>query len=90
MKEYFGDDVMVPLYIEVEDGLRLSRALERERAQTKPQYAELCRRFLADSEDFSEENIAKAGITRRFSNNGELEDCISEVKSAILGGMYGY
>jgi guanylate kinase len=50
----------------------------------------MCRRFLADSEDFSEENIAKAGITRRFSNNGELEDCISEVKSAILGGMYGY
>ena len=44
----------------------------------------------SDSEDFSEENIAKAGITRRFSNNGELEDCISEVKSAILGGMYGY
>ena len=27
LKEYFGDDVMVPLYIEVEDGLRLSRAL---------------------------------------------------------------
>ena len=53
-------------------------------------YEEMCRRFLADSEDFSEENIAKAGITRRFSNNGELEDCISEVKSAILGGMYGY
>ena len=26
LKEYFGDDVMVPLYIEVEDGLRLSRA----------------------------------------------------------------
>ena len=23
LKEYFGDDVMVPLYIEVEDGLRL-------------------------------------------------------------------
>ena len=37
LKEYFGDDVMVPLYIEVEDGLRLSRALEREREQMKPQ-----------------------------------------------------
>ena len=60
LKEYFGDDVMVPLYIEVEDGLRLSRALERERAQLKPQYAELCRRFLADAEDFSEENLERA------------------------------
>ena len=40
LKEYFGDDVMVPLYIEVEDGLRLSRALERERAQLKQNCAE--------------------------------------------------
>ena len=77
-------------YIEVEDGLRLTRAIHREQKQDNPHYEEMCRRFLADSEDFSEENIAKAGITRRFSNNGELEDCISEVKSAILGGMYGY
>ena len=66
------------------------RAIHREQKQDNPHYEEMCRRFLADSEDFSEENIAKAGITRRFSNNGELEDCISEVKSAILGGMYGY
>ena len=88
--EYFGKECMLPIYIEVEDGLRLQRAIKREQEQDVPHYEEMCRRFLADSEDFSEENIAKAGITRRFSNNGELEDCISEVKSAILGGMYGY
>ena len=57
---------MVPLYIEVDDGLRLSRALERERKQTEPKYAEMCRRFLADCEDFTEEKIAEAGIVRRF------------------------
>ena len=90
MREYYGEEALCPIYIEVEDGERLARALKRERGQEIPRYEEMCRRFLADSEDFSEENIAKAGITRRFSNNGELEDCISEVKSAILGGMYGY
>lgn len=90
MREYYGEEALCPIYIEVEDGERLARALNRERSQKTPRYEEMCRRFLADSEDFSEENIAKAGITRRFSNNGELEDCISEVKSAILGGMYGY
>ena len=90
MKNYYGKDSVIPIYIEVEDGLRLTRAIHREQKQDNPHYEEMCRRFLADSEDFSEENIAKAGITRRFSNNGELEDCISEVKSAILGGMYGY
>ena len=31
LKEYFGDEKLVPIYIEVEDGLRLERALSRER-----------------------------------------------------------
>ena len=57
MKEYFGAESLVPLYIEVEDGLRLTRALEREKRQSQPRYDELCRRFLADSKDFSEENL---------------------------------
>jgi hypothetical protein len=70
----------VPIYIEVEDGLRLARAVERERLQTNPKYAELCRRFLADSSDFSEEKLKEAGISRRFSNEGEIEECIDEIK----------
>ena len=52
-----------------------------------PHYEEMCRRFLADSEDFSEENIARAGITRRFSNNGEFENCLNEVREAIVTGL---
>ena len=65
MREYFGDEKIIPIYIEVEDGLRLERALGRERQQKEPKYAEMCRRFLADSEDFSEENLKKAGIERK-------------------------
>lgn len=68
MKKYFGEETVIPLYVEVEDGLRLSRALERERQQADPKYAEMCRRFLADSEDFSEDNLQKAGIKTRFEN----------------------
>lgn len=79
IKEHFGEAV-VPIYIEVEDGLRLARAVERERLQTNPKYAELCRRFLADSIDFSEEKLKEAGISRRFSNEGEIEECIDEIK----------
>lgn len=79
IKEHFGEAV-VPIYIEVEDGLRLARAVERERLQTNPKYAELCRRFLADSSDFSEEKLKEAGISRRFSNEGEIEECIDEIK----------
>ena len=82
MRKYFGEKVVVPLYIEVEDGLRLARALERERQQTEPRYAEMCRRFLADSEDFREENLKMAGIELRFENV-EFEKCVSEVSGYI-------
>ena len=53
----------MPIYIEVEDKIRLLRAIHREEEQEKPKYAELCRRFLADEQDFSEENLKKSGIT---------------------------
>lgn len=68
MKRYFGEQSVVPLYVEVEDGLRLERALKREQTQAEPKYAEMCRRFLADSEDFSKENLEKAGIQSGFEN----------------------
>lgn len=78
MCRYYGVENMVPLYVEVEDGLRLSRALERERQQSSPKYEELCRRFLADSLDFSEENLKKAGIEKRFQNR-EFKQCVLEI-----------
>lgn len=84
MMDYYGKDRVVPLYVEVEDGLRLSRALKREMKPGNHRYEEMCRRFLADQKDFSEEKLAEAGITRRFSNNSSFEDCLSEVRSAIL------
>lgn len=84
---YYGQENVVPLYIEVEDGERLSRALARERQQTSPRYAELCRRFLADTEDFSEENLADAGITRRYLNENKLQ-CIEEITEGIQNGKF--
>ena len=78
MKKYFGEDALLPIYVQVEDGIRLGRALERERRQQVPKYEELCRRFLADSQDFSEGNIARSGIETRFENV-ELESCVSEI-----------
>lgn len=83
LKEYYGEERMCPLYVEVDDGIRLERALKRERKQQHPQYAEMCRRFLADCEDFSEEKIERAGIRRRFYNNGAIEDCFSEIQNFV-------
>ncbi|HIR97611.1 MAG TPA: guanylate kinase [Candidatus Merdisoma faecalis] len=86
LRNYYGADKVVPLYIEVEDGERLQRALDRERAQEEPRYAELCRRFLADSEDFSEEKIQEAGIQKRFYNR-DLKECIEEINSYIQASL---
>lgn len=86
MKEYFGEEKMVPLYIEVEDGLRLERALRRERKQDSPKYEEMCRRFLADAKDFSEENLGLAGIKKKYLNNA-LEDCVNEIVLGIREKM---
>ena len=82
LREYFGEEKLIPVYIEVDDGLRLARAVERERRQAEPKYTELCRRFLADEEDFSEENLSRAGITRRFANR-DLDACLEEIEEYI-------
>lgn len=82
MREYFGREMLVPIYIEVEDGERLARALKRERQQKNPKYAELCRRFLADSKDFSEENLMRLEISERFENV-ETDETIKNICQRI-------
>ncbi len=78
IREYYGKERVIPIYIEVEEGERLARALRRERKQTHPRYEELCRRFLADSADFSEEKLKEAQIKRRFVNHS-LEETEQEI-----------
>ena len=82
LREYYGNEVMWPIYIEVEDGERLERALAREKTQEVPKYEEMCRRFLADQNDFSEEKILKAGIWKRFENHN-LDECVKEIVNYI-------
>lgn len=83
LRDYFGKDRVVPIYIEVEDGIRLQRALDRERSQREPGYEELCRRFLADAADFSEEKLKEAGITIRFVNRA-LKETVQNIKNFML------
>lgn len=82
LREYFGNDNICPIYIELDDGIRLERALRRERTQENPKYEEMCRRFLADSKDFSDENLKNAGINTSFYND-DLESCVEKIKKFI-------
>ncbi|WP_101695234.1 nucleoside/nucleotide kinase family protein [Dorea phocaeensis] len=85
MRSYYGEERIVPIYIEVEDGERLMRALKRERQQETPRYAEMCRRFLADTQDFSEQNLQRLGITRRYVNQ-DKQQCRKEIIEDIRYG----
>mgnify|MGYP004710194011 FL=1 len=78
MCAYFEVGKMVPVYIEVPDGIRLLRAVKREENQKKPNYREVCRRYLADEKDFSEENLERLGITKRYQNT-DMEICVEEI-----------
>lgn len=82
LREYFGKDVIVPIYIELDDGVRLERALKRERKQDVPKYEEMCRRFLADAKDFSEDNLSEISRENRFSNEN-LENCVNNIRDFI-------
>ena len=83
LRAYYGRELVIPVYVEVDDGIRLARALKRENKPGNHRYEEMCRRFLADQKDFSEENLHKAGITRRFSNDSDRSECISEIAAYI-------
>lgn len=78
IKEFYGKEKVIPIMIELDDGIRLKRALEREIVQDDPQYEELCRRFLADARDFSKENLEDAEIVQTF-NNDDLEKCLLNI-----------
>ena len=84
LKNYFGDDNVLPIYIEVEDGLRLFRAVERERNQKSPKYAELCRRYLADENDFSEDKLQAIDVKKRYQNE-DLETCVRKICEDLIG-----
>lgn len=83
VRDYFGQNKVIPIYIDLEDGERLTRALQREKKQSEPKYEEMCRRFLADAKDFSRENLERAGITKKFYNDN-LKACLSDIAAYIL------
>ncbi len=82
LRGYFSAAAVAAVFIYVEDGERLERALRRERKQEQPKYAELCRRFLADEADFASEKLAEAGISDVIENV-DLMQTLADVRSWI-------
>ena len=82
LKEYYGDGLVVPIYIKVDDFERLRRAVNREKRQANPNCDEICRRYLAEERDFSEDKLASAGIDRCYVNNS-IKECVADIVNDI-------
>ena len=82
MSDYFGKEVIVPIYVTVEDSERILRALARERQQISPDYAEMCRRYLADNDDFKPDVLRRLGV-KKYYDNHNLKECYEEIRRDI-------
>lgn len=82
IRDYYGKDRVLPIYLEVDDETRILRAIKRQQKQEQPRYAEMCRRYLSDEEDFSEDNLVKYGITNRYENI-DLDACLDKITRDI-------
>ena len=78
LRDCFGEENVEPICLELEDGMRLERALRREQSQLQPNYREMCRRYLADEDDFSPRELKKAGVRKKFDNT-DLEETIRDI-----------
>ncbi len=83
--KYYDDDMVVIIYLELDDRKRLERCINRESEQKKPNYSEVCRRYLADEEDFSESEISSYKnlfrINSERSNEENVAECVKIIKS---------
>lgn len=81
--KYYSEEVLVPLYFELDDGVRLERCLAREKKSGNGKYAEMCRRYLADEQDFTKEmkDIYKPYI---IDNNGTMNDTIEQLNDILV------
>lgn len=86
LRSYFGEEKVLPVYVALDDGVRLQRALDREKRQEHPKYEEMCRRFLADSEDFSAEKLSEAGNPQSFYNDN-LDECIDAIEAYLRANL---
>lgn len=82
LREYYGYEYIIPIYIEIDDFERLRRAARREKRQKNPSCEEVCRRFIADERDFDPVKLATAGVTKSFIND-DIDMCVSRITSTI-------
>ena len=83
LKEIYSIDSVIPIYIEMDDGLRLENAINYEIKQPNPNYHLLCQQYIDDEKKYSKDNLTNNGINKTYLNNNTLE-CVSKIEKDIL------
>ena len=78
LQEHYGADRVTVVMLRLDPGVRLSRSLKREMQQKTPDYAEVCRRFLADECDFAPEKVAALQNVAYIDTEGSVSDSIAQ------------
>lgn len=73
---HYGGEAVCVVYLHLDDRSRLLRCIDREARQAAPDYAEVCRRFLADQEDFAPAQLEQFAHLRRIDTSAPVEACL--------------
>lgn len=83
LKTYYGEENVVVILVHIDDGISLMRAVNREITQPNPKYADLCRRYLREEEEFK--NFAPDFIIK----NDDIFDAVKQLKNIIKTNRKG-
>lgn len=83
--DHYGPEMVHVVCLHLEDRQRLLRCINRESQQEKPDYSEVCRRFLADQKDFSEEALKAFSHIHYIDTTGSLAGCLEQWREIYRG-----
>lgn len=78
LQAHYGAERVQVVYLRLDPRLRLLRGIEREARQATPNYAEVCRRFLADERDFAPENVARLHNVAYIDTDRTVADSLAQ------------
>lgn len=81
--EHYGNDMIQVVYLHLEDQQRLLRCINREAIQGKPNFSEVCRRYLADEMDFSPERLSLIENIYAIDTSMDINCCIKQIQGII-------
>lgn len=81
--DHFGKESIYVIYLYLDDKERLVRCINREAMQVSPNYKEVCRRFLGDEEDFSEEKLKKMDNCVFVDTMSSTQISVEKIKKII-------